>query len=217
MRSKASFRQAAMLDFVELLLPEISGEGKPNYNVVAIVCTRLLQCLPSSTLCHYDALADEWNRRHQDTLIHEGWGACPMVFSSYQGETVDHADMSEFVVYISTQKQLGEWTVLQKFVPECSVCPPSTSIGCAPMERRHLSATKTVEVVLENDQAVQDMKLLIKLCYSGSYIREGGELLDRSIRMRLAFLGDALEMQGCVWECLALLTDGLTHADALTT
>jgi len=57
------------------------------------------------------------------------------------------------------------------------------------------------------------MKLLIKLCYSGSYIRDGGELLDRSTRMRLAFLGNAFEMHECVWASLA---DDLTHADALT-
>jgi hypothetical protein len=74
-----------------------------------------------------------------------------------------------------------------------------------------------VEVVLENDQAVEDMKLLIKLCYSCSYIRNGEELLDRRTRMRLAFLGDAFEMQECVWECIASLADDLTHADALTT
>lgn len=74
-----------------------------------------------------------------------------------------------------------------------------------------------MEVVLEDEQAVRDMRLLIKLCYSGSYIRDGGEPLDRSMRMRLAFLGDAFEMQGCVWECLASLVDGLTHSDVLTT
>jgi len=52
------------------------------------------------------------------------------------------------------------------------------------------------------------MKLLIKLCYSGSYIRDGGELLNRSTRMRLAFLGNAFEMHECVWEFLASLADG---------
>lgn len=44
--------------------------------------------------------------------------------------------------------------------------------------------TKTVEIELENEQAVQDMKMLIKLCYSGSYAKEDGEeLLDRSTRI----------------------------------
>ena len=37
---------------------------------------------------------------------------------------------------------------------------------------------KTVEIVLANDQAVQNMKLLIKLSYSGSYIYDEEELLD---------------------------------------
>jgi len=33
--------------------------------------------------------------------------------------------------------------------------------------------TKMAEVVLEKEQAVQDMKLLIMLCYSGSYTKDG--------------------------------------------
>jgi hypothetical protein len=76
--------------------------------------------------------------------------------------------------------------------------------------------TQTVEVVLENEQAVQDMKLLIKLYYSVSYIRDGGELLGRSTRMRLAFLGNAFEMHECVSECLGSLTEDLTPANVLS-
>jgi len=60
------------------------------------------------------------------------------------------------------------------------------------------------------------MKLLLKLCYGGSYIYDGEELLDASTRIRLAFLGSAFEMQECVWECLASLADNLTSTDALT-
>lgn len=78
------------------------------------------------------------------------------------------------------------------------------------------SQTKTVEVTLESEQAVEDLKLLIKLCYSGSYTKEGGGLLDRSTRMRLAFLGNAREMQDCVSECLGSLADDLTPANVLT-
>ena len=76
--------------------------------------------------------------------------------------------------------------------------------------------TKTVEINLENDQAVQDLKLLLKLCYSDSYIKDEDELLDRSTRIRLAFLGNAFEMQECVGECLGSLADDLTPTDALT-
>jgi len=36
------------------------------------------------------------------------------------------------------------------------------------------------------------------------------------MRIRLAFLGSAFEMQECVWECLASLADNLTSTDALT-
>ena len=61
-----------------------------------------------------------------------------------------------------------------------------------------------VEIVLEDEQ---DMKLLIKQCYSGSYIQDDEEeLLDLRRRMRLAFLGNAFEMQECVWECLESLS-----------
>ena len=58
--------------------------------------------------------------------------------------------------------------------------------------------SKTVEISLESDQAVQDMKVLLKLCYGGSYIYDGEELLNTSTRIRLAFLGSAFEMQECV-------------------
>ena len=77
--------------------------------------------------------------------------------------------------------------------------------------------TKTVEVVLENDQAVEDMKLLIKLCYSGSYTNDGEKLIDRTTRMRLAFLGNAFEIKSCVWECLRSPIDDLNPTNALTT
>ena len=60
------------------------------------------------------------------------------------------------------------------------------------------------------------MKLLLKLCYGGSYIYDGEEILDASTRIRLAFLGNAFEMEECVWECLASLADNLTPTDALT-
>ena len=63
----------------------------------------------SSTLCQYDALADEWNRRRQNADNQEGWAACPMVFKPYDGQSVvDSADMTEFVVYVPTQEQLEE-------------------------------------------------------------------------------------------------------------
>lgn len=77
--------------------------------------------------------------------------------------------------------------------------------------------TKTVEIELKNEQAMEDMKLLIKLCYSGRYTKEDGEeLLDRSTRMRLAFLGNAFEMEDCVSECLASLADDLAPSNVLT-
>ena len=61
------------------------------------------------------------------------------------------------------------------------------------------------------------MRLLIKQCYSGSYIEDEEGLLDRNTRMRLAFWGNAFEMKGRVWECLGSLMDGMTFADTLTT
>jgi hypothetical protein len=86
------------------------------------------------------------------------------------------------------------------------LCARSSYFEAALSGEWNEAQTKTVEVELENEQAVQDMKLLIKLCYSGSYTKEDGEeLLDRSTRMRLAFLGNAFEMEDCVAECLASL------------
>jgi hypothetical protein len=97
------------------------------------------------------------------------------------------------------------------------LCARSSYFEAALSGEWNEAQTKTVEVELENEQAVQDMKLLIKLCYSGSYTKEDGEeLLDRSTRMRLAFLGNAFEMEDCVAECLASLVEDLTPTNALT-
>jgi hypothetical protein len=114
--STAVSRQTT-LEFVELLLPGIRTEGKPNYHMMAIVCSRLLQCMPSGTLSNYDSLADEWDRRYSGVGNSErpSWAACQMVLMPYDGEaSVDHADMAEFVVKVPTQEQFEEWTVVEK-------------------------------------------------------------------------------------------------------
>ena len=113
-RTNTAFRQRATLEFIQLLLPEIPYTGKPNYHVMAIVCTRLLQCLPSSTWRDYDVLADEWNRAHSEDR--QAWAACPMVLRPDDGgpRVVDCAEMVEYVVKIPTLEQMRDWTALQK-------------------------------------------------------------------------------------------------------
>lgn len=77
-------------------------------------------------------------------------------------------------------------------------CHANVLCACSPYFEAALSGgwneaqTKTIEVALQNEQAVQDMKMLIKLCYFDSYIRDAGELLDRDMRIRLAFFGQCV-------------------------
>lgn len=65
------------------------------------------------------------------------------------------------------------------------------------------SQKKMVEVELADEQAVSDLKLLFKLSYTDSYMRDGDVLLDVHTRMRLAFLANALEFRECVDEVLS--------------
>lgn len=61
---------------------------------------------------------------------------------------------------------------------------------------------KTVEIELADDQAVDDLRLLIKLSCGLSYVQDGDVRLPKAIRLRLAFLANALEFVECVQECL---------------
>lgn len=49
--------------------------------------------------------------------------------------------------------------------------------------------------MLVGDQAVRDLRLLLKLNYSGSYVKYEGVLLEKETRLRLALLGNALEFR----------------------
>lgn len=75
---------------------------------------------------------------------------------------------------------------------------------------------KVVQLALANGQSVEDLKLLFKLSYGATYIKEDGVLIDKATRMRLAFLANALEFGDCIDECIASLSDKLTLEDALT-
>lgn len=74
---------------------------------------------------------------------------------------------------------------------------------------------KTVDIVLADDQAVEDLKLLIKLSCSLSYVEDSGVRLSNSTRLRLAFMANAFEFVDCVQECLQSLSEEkLTLEDA---
>jgi len=66
---------------------------------------------------------------------------------------------------------------------------------------------KTVEVALADAQAVEDLKLLVKLSCGLSYVEDSGVRLPMSTRLRLAFLGNAFEFVECVQECLQSLSE----------
>jgi hypothetical protein len=75
---------------------------------------------------------------------------------------------------------------------------------------------KVVELTLVDQQAVNDLRLLLKLNYTGKYTKDEEVSLDRNTRMRLAFLGNALEFVDCVEQCLMSLGEGLNGRIALT-
>jgi hypothetical protein len=69
--------------------------------------------------------------------------------------------------------------------------------------------------VLEDDQAVADLKLLLKLNYTSSFIRDEGVLLPRATRLRLLVLANAFEIDDYVRECLESLGEGLALEEAI--
>ena len=77
------------------------------------------------------------------------------------------------------------------------------------------AGTRTVDITLEDEQAVADFQLMLKLSYSASYTKDGLVPLDRETRLRLAQLADAYEMTDCVTECLLSLADNVSLEDAI--
>jgi len=61
--------------------------------------------------------------------------------------------------------------------------------------------------VLVDDQAVDDLRFLIKLSCGLSYVQDGDARLPKTVRLRLTFLANALEFVDCVQECLQSLNE----------
>lgn len=59
---------------------------------------------------------------------------------------------------------------------------------------------KIVEIALEDQQAVDDLRLLLKLNYSSSCINDNGCAIDKPTRLRLIFLANAFEFKEAVKE-----------------
>lgn len=51
-----------------------------------------------------------------------------------------------------------------------------------------------MEISLQDLEAVDDLRLLIKLSCGASYVQDGDVRLSRSTRLRLAFLANAFEL-----------------------
>lgn len=63
-----------------------------------------------------------------------------------------------------------------------------------------------MEIVLADDQAVEDLRLLIKLSCGLSYVQDT-DVLSQSTRLRLASLAKSFEFVDCVQECLQSLSE----------
>ncbi|KAI9029153.1 hypothetical protein DFJ74DRAFT_477614 [Hyaloraphidium curvatum] len=68
---------------------------------------------------------------------------------------------------------------------------------------------RRVELALPDEQALEDLKLLFKLSYSDSFVRDGGKLLPLDVRLRLAERADALEFVDAVENIVVSLPEGL--------
>jgi hypothetical protein len=73
-----------------------------------------------------------------------------------------------------------------------------------------------VELAVEDEQAVEDLKLLIKLSYSTSFTHDGGQLLPFDTRLRLAARADSLEFVEAVDQVVPSLALGLDFEKATT-
>lgn len=62
----------------------------------------------------------------------------------------------------------------------------------------------------------EDFRLLVKLSYTNSYIRNGGKRLDKSTLVRLASMANAYEFRDAVKECMIAIGDDLEFEDAIT-
>jgi len=62
-----------------------------------------------------------------------------------------------------------------------------------------------VEVTVPNEQAVEDLRLLIKLCYSDSFAYDEGQLLLFDARVRLGLLADGFEFVNALQQQLESL------------
>ncbi len=78
------------------------------------------------------------------------------------------------------------------------------------------AAERRVELAVEDEQAVEDLKLLIKLSYSTSFTHDGGQLLPLDTRLRLGARADSLEFVEAVDQMVASLPLGLGLEGATT-
>lgn len=77
--------------------------------------------------------------------------------------------------------------------------------------------TKTVEITLADKEAVEDLKLLIKLSYGASYMRDGDALVPRATRPRLLHLANASEFRDALTEILPSLGEDLSSLEEAIT
>lgn len=77
------------------------------------------------------------------------------------------------------------------------------------------STDKTIVLRLKDEEAVQDMKLLLKLTYTASYVKDNGRPLDKLQLLRLLRLADANEMTDCVVECAVALCPVADYDEAV--
>lgn len=76
--------------------------------------------------------------------------------------------------------------------------------------------TKTVELTLPEQATVDDLRLLFKLSYSATYVRDNDALLDKPTRLRLAMLAQIYAFDDCVSEVIVSLGAHLSMKGALT-
>ena len=77
------------------------------------------------------------------------------------------------------------------------------------------AAERLIELTVDSEQELDDLRLLIKRCYTDSYAFDDGKLLPFDTRVRLAVRADALEFVGAVNQLVESLSLGLDFEQAV--
>ena len=75
-----------------------------------------------------------------------------------------------------------------------------------------------MELEVQNEQELEDLRLCVKLCYGATFTHDEGRKLDKATRTRLALLAARhdIQIESCVDVCMKSFGEDLNFEKALT-